>query len=297
MKYIKTILLLLLSLSNNILNAADKDSLRIADIKRFIYKQFGTDLNSNLYTKYDEENKPIRLIYVSLADKVKVAPGLGDDVSYVPNGIYVRDENAAQNKINRYEAMGYHTFYYKTFGCGNCDLTERFLSYPDEAKSFILYHELTHNFIFHEHLKIPYEFNEALADVMGNYGTLEYAGNTLNIDISLAKRQIELNENIYRYLNLYIDKINKHPRKAVKLDSRCEKKIKPLINKGNLYQKDRFDYKVNNAYLLKNQNYSKYYFLIKKVYLKQGTIRKLLEIMKAAPENSDDIEKYLQKFI
>ena len=97
-------------------------------------------------------------------------------------------------------------------------------------------------------------------------------------------------------MNSFISKINNNILQADALRARCEKKIKRILKKCDTFQNDRFNYTVNNAYLLKNQYYSKYYFLLKKVFLKQKTIKAFLNIMKSLPNNTEDIVKYLLKF-
>lgn len=294
---IKAIIFFILLLSSNAVKAEKRDSLFIADLKRFIYKEFGTDLNSKIYTEFDEEDKQQIMVLVSLPNKIEIPQELRNKETFRCNAIWIYDEYEANRKASNYIAMGYHVSCFKVLGTPKADLTERFLSYNNEAKSYILFHELTHVYV-NKFLDIPYEFNESLADVIGNYGTLLYSQTMLNINITQAKRQIEIKEKLYMYINLYSDKINKHPRKAVKLDSKCQKKLKPLIRKGDLLIKESFNHKVNNAFLLQKRNYSKYYFLLKDVYLKQGSsIRKLLEIMKDAPKETDDIINYLKKFL
>jgi len=58
------------------------------------------------------------------------------------------------------------------------------------------------------------------------------------------------------------------------LESGCDVLFAPEVNE---FQNDRFNYKINNAYLLKNLFYSRYYFMMKKELGKKKSIKKFLE--------------------
>ena len=105
-----------------------------------------------------------------------------------------------------------------------------------------------------------------------------------------------MNERLYKRINSTIEKINGHPSETIKINAKCSRKINAILKSSDAFQKDRFNYEVNNAYLLKNSFYSVHYFLLKKVLHTQKSIRKLLEVIKHLPENPDDCIKYLEKF-
>jgi hypothetical protein len=177
------------------------------------------------------------------------------------------------------------------------------VNYPYEALSFIIFHELLHNYFLQQNIHIPYEFVEAACDVVGNYGTLKYAKISDKYSLTEAIKQAELNENLYHLFNYYIDSINqcKQPADAKNLCNRCNISTHKLLTNANDFQKDRFDYTVNTAYLLKNINYCKEYFLLKRVILKAGSIEKFLEILRRMPPDIisciDYLEEYLNQFI
>lgn len=49
--------------------------------------------------------------------------------------------------------------------------------------------------------------------------------------------------------------------------------------------KDRYDYKVNNAYLLRNIYYAENYFLMKQLYLKINDLQKFIAFTTALPND------------
>ena len=274
--------------------SANNDSLLFIDeLKKFAFKEIGVELTGDLYTQWVKEEKPYIYLYVSLSEKVQQPIELTS-----PFIFYRTDEIAANEKALELKEMGYHTFCYKTYANSAARLSNRLLSYPKEAICFIIFHEFIHNYLEQQFIKIPYEFNEALCDVIGNYGALKYAQSTQNVDLAATENQIRTNEKIYTCLNATISKINKNPQivkniqQVMTLNDKCSKIIRDILKKCNIFQKDRFDYTVNNAYLLKNEYYCKNYFL-----LKQKSIKDFLELMKTLPENASDCEAYLKNFI
>ncbi len=267
------------------------DSIFILEIKSFVYKEIGMELKGDLFTKWNKEDKPYQYVYVSLADSIKSPPELKSAFIFCGT-----DEEQALKKAAEYKEKGNQVFCYKTYANSGALLNSRFISYSGEIKCFILFHELIHNYLSQEKIKIPYEFNEALADVIGNYGALDYSTETKKTDLALTKKQICINEKLYKCMNSFISRINSNPEKARQLDKKCNKRIHSILESANTFQRDRFNYEVNNAYLVKNQYYSKNYFLLKKILRKQKSIKGLLEIMKHLPERVEDCVIYLKKY-
>lgn len=271
-------------------SASNSDSLLfINNVKQFAFQQTGFFPEGDFYTKWTTEEKPYLYLYVSRADSVKQPVEFSNPFMYCgTNDVDANDKEMKQK--NR----SYHTFCYKTYANSAAQLNKRLLSYSPDAIAFIVFHELIHNYIDQHKLKIPYEFNEALCDVIGNYGALSYASSTQQMDMRLAQHQLKNNEDIYHCLNSTISDINRHPSKTISLNAKCTKTLNSILKTCNTFQHDRFDYPVNNAYLLKNQYYCKNYFLLKRVFLKQKSIKVFLEVIKRMPENNLECEKYLK---
>jgi hypothetical protein len=291
MRILKSLLFFLVQLLCLQVSAADYDSLYIADVKKFAFREIGVELKGELFTRWNESESPYFYVYVSLSDRVE------SPKEFTSSFIFCRNNpDSAEQVAALYTAKGYQAFCYKTYANSGTALTKKFLSYPDENKSFIVFHELIHNYIRQEKISIPYEFNEALSDVIGNYGTLNFSRETGKTDAARAELQIQSNEKIYQCMNRFIQKINHKPSHREKYYKRCREIIHDALDQGTAFQIDRFDFPVNNAYLLKNLYYCKNYFLLKKVLLKQKTILEFLEIMKHLPANSEECTRYLEKY-
>ena len=285
MKKSKTILLLLLQLiCFNSFSASSDSLLFIEETKAFLYQEIGLVLKGDFYTKWETEEKPYLYVYVSLPDKVERPKKIKD-----PYFAYATDEAAAIIKESELKMAGYNTFLYKTYANSWALLNNTFLSYSREAKAFVLFHEIMHNYFKQKHIKIPYEFIEPVCDIIGNYGTLNYAQSTQNVNLISAQDQIQSNERIYQCFISTISEINNTPQNTILLNARCSDTINEILQKGNSFQKFRFEYKVNNAYLIKNGYYCKNYFLLKAVYLKQKSIKSFLEIIEKMPKKRSSL--------
>jgi hypothetical protein len=286
----KAILLFIFGLSSLHAFCATGDSLFFKEVKAFFFKETGTSLNADLYATWKDGDEPYYYLYVSEKDTVKTPAGLK-----YPFVMCSSDSEASQKELE-FAGKGYAAFIYKSYANSAGVMNKRLMSYRNESKSFIVFHEMVHKYIEEQHLKIPYEFNEALADVIGNYGTLELSKSSKNMDKDIVEDQIKINEKIYKCINSYVKKINSHPRKVAVLNARCEKRVQSILKKGDLFQQDRFDYKVNNGYLLKNKFYSENYFLLKKVLQNQKSIKEFMELIKYLPGDIEGCKKYLNGF-
>ena len=266
---------LILSAQEKSIKIVTYDSLFIADCKKFIYKELGTELDSSYFTKRNYLDKPYIYIYVSRPDMVAAPEDNGPFTT-------ASDDAESLRKTSEMEKKGLQTMCYKTNANASTHMNNLFLAYPHEAIAFIMFHELTHNYQSYRHLSLPYEFNEAISDVIGNYGALKYAEETSKVDLKAVKHQLKTNEKIYACINLTTDKVNRNQAKQKIYHEKCYKTIRKILKHGNQFQKDRFDYTVNNAYLLRYSNYCKNYFLLKDVLMKEGSIKGLLEEMKHA---------------
>jgi hypothetical protein len=271
-----------------------KDLLFIENVKKNAIKEFGFELKGDFYCKWKENNEPYFLMYVSRADTVACAPNTGGMDKGIPYA-YLKDEKDYTIFSGMQVRMGMQPFLYKGYANATTEMNDRFVSYDDPAKCFIIYHELLHNYVSQNNLKIPYDIHEALCDVVGNYGALYYAQNYLKMDIGLTQEEIDICERIYECVNESLISITPRNKNVALEHSGCFNKIQNSLRSAGTFQHDRFSYEVNNGFLLKVSNYSRNYFLLKRVLQKQGSIFKLLEIIKANSGKNDYL-LYLEQF-
>jgi hypothetical protein len=75
----------------------------------------------------------------------------------------------------------------------------------------------------------------------------------------------------------------------------CKKIIDNTLTQCNGFQRDRFNYEINNAYLLKNRYYSKHYFLLKALYHHVAEPGEFVKMVCALPANEDAAVKMIEE--
>jgi hypothetical protein len=265
---------------------ANRDSVLIDAVKKFIVSESQFKLGKRFYTRWSKTNKPYINLYISSSDKVESPI----NVTYTGFGT---NEEAAHEQAAKHEALGHHAFVYKTYATSSAELNERFLSYPEEAKYFIILHEFIHHFMSDLRSRIPYDFEEAIGDVVGNYGAIEFMQQLDDANLKSIHKQKLRNERLYKVINKTTEVINRKPGKANELNLKCQKRIERVLAHGDQFQKDRFGYPVNNAYLLKNRFYSENYFALRKLYKKTGTLKDFLDIIKIGPADPEKFGAYI----
>ena len=283
------IILFLTCTSSNIF-ANKYDSLFIDSIKIFANKEFGVQLSSELYTKWSLTNNPDIYLVTSLKHKVQTPQ------RFPIYEIFSLNDPKLDSTIESYDNKGFVTFKYYAYCNSATILNERLLTYSKENISFVIFHELLHNYFIQEKINIPYDFNEAASDIIGNYCTLKYAKYFKQLDKSEINKMISINEKAYEIMNNYISKINQGSGNTDELCDLCNTELFALKKDYDLFQLDRYYHAVNTAYLLKNSHYCMNYFLLKRIFKKVNSVPEFLEILKNIPAIEQDREMYFDNF-
>ncbi|MFN0200061.1 MAG: hypothetical protein ACKVTZ_00990 [Bacteroidia bacterium] len=254
----------------------------IAKISLFAQEQLGLQVGDNFYQEWAEDNKLNCFLYVSLPDKIASPPNFPDYL------YFARDESAAQQKQAELREMGYHTLLYKTAGTSQTELSNELLSYSYEALAFVVLHEA-----FHAHLEnlgheIPYEIEEAFADVIGNWGAIAFAQTTGHLDENKAIAHKNLNERIYKCIIHSKEKIQyNNLLLSAEVTQTCENQLGELLKEGSVFHKNRYLYTVNNAYFLRNQFYTDYYFQLYCFFRNKKSLTQTIPLISELPKNLD----------
>ena len=257
------------------------DTILIKDLKNFFFKETGYELKGDFFTKWDSSDYFI--LFVSPSERIDKP---------IEKKIYTETFNNDTLKDNPL----YDTLFYDVPADARCKLRPEFTAYSSDGLAFIIFHELMHNFIRRKQIKIPYIFEEAICDIMGNYCTLEFAKSDPRITIKSAQQQINTNDSLYAAINRCISIIAEYPEMSAIEHSKCEERIRQLLENANEFQKFRFGYKVNNGFLLKCRNYSWNYFLFKKIFIDQFSmidfIKTIYQLSEDCNVRSEIAEKY-----
>lgn len=264
-------------------------------VRNFIKNDLNLNIPEDFYQKWDADNNMKRYLYVSRPDRVEkpadvIIPGMDSG----------HTNPKLDSAIASYREKDYSIFMYETAGNSANRLTRRFLSYQEVAIIFIALHESNHVHLNNEKIKIAYDMEEAAGDVIGiTEGKLFVKGKKPEFKDAF-ERFTKVNESLYKLFNKTISRINKSKNTTgfSKLYLRCQRARDHILRNADQFQKDRFNYPVNNAYLLKNYYYCYNYFLLKELMKKLDyDFMKWKKIVYNLPAESETARLTLQKAI
>jgi hypothetical protein len=230
----------------------------IAATKALLKSYLKLEIGNDFYALTDTTGKTLDFsstglhyyVYASYKNEMKSVFG---DAAF---NYFGHNDSAANVFADSLKNSGYDIMVYKTTGTSGAQFNKNMLDYEPGTVAFIMLHEGFHRHRQNTKSKLPYIFEEAVCDLTGNmfckvcvipeYGTRN------------VKQFIAVNEKIYAVINKAID--------ATLSQKKCSKKIRKFLKKGNVFQHDRYDYEVNNAYLLRYTSYCKYYFALKEAF-------------------------------
>lgn len=273
-----TFIIFTLSIASLFAQSYYKHQLDLIDsLKVYITKDLKLDIPADFYTKWTESKDSMYLyVYASKANKVQRA-----DTDY-PNYWYFTNEDTAQAKLEELNAKGYHTMLYRTAGTSAAELNRKLLSYPDEVLAFIIIHEAVHNHIRNNDAYdgYPYVYEESLCDAVATLAINSLARQGRLLDIKAVQAHSRSMERCYTILNKANKRLANTRHDALTLQA-TNRRIMRYTHSANQFLKDRMRYEVNNAYLLRTQDYSLHYFELKKKLYHLSVTDVVKQVMKA----------------
>ncbi len=251
----------------------------LKSVKRYCEAEFRMNISKSFYTDYSNSEKPNYYLFVSQKDT------LASVFKKQTFRSFGQDFGKANTEKKVYDEKGYSTHLYETFGTAYTRLSKQLLQYSQESISFIAFHEATHQHIRGNKKYIPYVIQEAVCDLIGNYGTLAFFEDNNKLKTRSAKKQIRHIEDIALEINKIIHAVQ---HEEIIDYSFLNKKLRMLKRNKHKFKIDRYDYEINNAYLLRNRNYTLYYFKLKKLLMLMNNIEKFLEFICGLPTEESD---------
>ncbi|MFD2935613.1 aminopeptidase [Spirosoma flavum] len=148
----------------------------IQEIKRFAIDSLGLDKSGSYESFYDQQEKPILWVVTAAQPYQLVArqwnfPIIG---TFSYKGFFEKDR--ADSTVTDLQREGLDTRIgevsaWSTLGFLNDPILSSFLNRPEGSLAELIIHELTHGTLF---VKNSLEYNENLADFVGEYGTLQF---------------------------------------------------------------------------------------------------------------------------
>jgi hypothetical protein len=191
----------------------------------------------------------IYYLYASFNDTIK---------SVSPGKFFYLQTNREKGLLKKdsLQKAGIHTLLFESPTNTGCWIAECLFQLSPEEAAFMMMHEAMHYTFLRKQYRrkwnISEEAEEAFCDLMANY----YLTGCTLIDQKKYRQFCKKNEQIFRIINKAIDKRISH--------SKAQKRIERKLKHASPFLHQRFNYEVNNAYLLRYAPYSMYYFKLKK---------------------------------
>lgn len=262
----------------------------INSLKQYAQDHLELDFKKSFYSEWTKDEGLNYYLYVSEPDAVDLPSGSSDFM------FFGTEKELVLKKQKELIDQGFHTLIYTREGPHDYTLTNSLLSFSNESIAFIIFHDATHQH-FNKHGKLSLKLEEATCEVMGSFGAKFYASKNNQLESKAVKKMNRLLEKTYEQINKSVELIGENESKNEIIYRRFENRMFNDYNKSDAFIKERFIHPVNNAYLLKNQYYSKYYELVKQVAIKDKYISTFLHTMEHLPRNEEKAVEALRKHL
>lgn len=270
---------------------SEKEHLRmIRELEDFAEDELGLRLHRKFYRKWLPVEQQLTYVYVSRPDSILLPPGKSN-FNYFGTDTLKASEFAREQMDE-----GFDTMIYKTSGTSATKLTHHLLNYPSEALMFVVLHEMAHVHRDKSQLNIPYPAEESFGDFLGNYASEAFARQKYPAILHFIEKQRKIQEEIYELL-----KITEQQTQGIPVDQKnryyqqVSSKMQALIENANEFQRDRYNYPVNHAYVLRNRYYYKWYFEFKAIHQKGNDLKEMVKLYNRLPADEAETALLLEK--
>jgi hypothetical protein len=264
----------------------------IRQLEDFAENELGLNLKRKFYKKWQKQDQQLTYVYVSRPDSILLPPNKS------PFKYFGLDTAGAKKLASEYTDEGDDAMVYNTSGTSATLLTHHLLNYPQEAIIFIVLHEMAHVHREKLKLKIPYPAEESYGEFLGNYGGLKFTEKYHPHLVEAVLKQKLTQEKIYKLLfeaEAQTQGVNAEikQKRYSEINSACQS----ILNNANVFQKERYNYTVNHAYILRNRYYYKWYFQFEKIFKSGKSLTEMTELYSNLPENDGEADTFLKQEI
>jgi len=269
-----------------------KERRLIKNARKFEREEFGFDF-FRAFTRRKRKGKKKYALFASNTGVVEPPSDFGsfNSFDYRPFEIF-NNKNKAIKRKKELERRGYHTLLFRVITTSS-SVTDEFLSKPPEVKLKVIFHEDFHTYLKKRNITIPYSINEAAAQVIGFYGTIEYAKKTDSVDVEDA---LKLREGCEKRINFVtkkrreLDEILREKEEAPQgFYEECTEVLKKYGT--NIIST------INNAFFVWYENYCKDYYLVASVFERIRNFRKFIDIISSLPEDYEEATRKLENLL
>ena len=277
-----------------------EEQLAVLDaVRQFIKEELQLYIGKDFYTEWKEDPKRKHVIlYLSRADRVMLPKEFEETrkgkLPYLTFSANLKKANYYAKVAEKQK--GQHALVYQTAGTSSSRINNRLLSYELEAIAFTALHEATHRHIrYHRFGEVPYPIEEAACDLIGNYGLMGFQERYGLLNPLKMDAQLNLHERLHALMNELKDQVDQVVGgKAQDIYERGERELKLLIRQGGKFVKDRYNYPVNNALLLRNTFYAGNYFLLKDLLMKKGDLKSFMDFIISLPKDLEQAKSQIE---
>ncbi|KAF4694223.1 hypothetical protein FOZ60_008705 [Perkinsus olseni] len=274
----------------------------IRNVCRYLRSELGFALPHTFYSEWSSTpSQSLVYLYVSCKDRVQQPEEFAKEAaSGRPYRGFGTSTTVARAAEEQWKSKIFDTLVYYTVASRSSKITDRLLQYEDPAIVFVVAHEALHVHLRMSRVKIPYEYEEALADWVGLQVVRSFSKRYHEIFFN-TDEAAEFVQRMERFHALICEALSKEVTSAADLESAWNRSISAERNRLNAPSifLDRFDFPVSNkAFLLRYSAYCAKYFLLKSVFgdvgegieTAFGTVHRWL---KRVPSDSSTIENEL----
>ncbi|KAF4712903.1 hypothetical protein FOZ63_005232, partial [Perkinsus olseni] len=141
----------------------------IRNVCRYLRSELGFALPHTFYSEWSSTpSQSLVYLYVSCKDRVQQPEEFTKEgASGRPYRGFGTSTTAARATEEHWKSKNFDTLVYYTVASRSSKITDRLLQYEDPAIVFVVAHEALHVHLRMSRVKIPYEYEEALADWVG----------------------------------------------------------------------------------------------------------------------------------
>lgn len=259
-------------------------------LKLYAKDHLELDVKRSFFSKWSQDESMHYYLYVSLPDKVSAPDGM-KDFEY-----FGSSKEAATLQQKKYVDQGFHTLLYKRSGADDYTITNSLLGFSPESMALLLFHAAAHQHLG-KHAKLSLPIEEAVCEVLGVFGAQFFAERKGSVEEKGVKRLTKTIERSYKLINETIPQVSTDVVQNDKLYRKIEQKLFNDFYNADAFIQQRFIHPVNNAYLLKNQYFAKYYTLIKALAEKDKFIGTFLYNIERLPKAEDEAIEQVKKLL
>ncbi len=263
------------------LSEQEKQSIKlIRELEKFGKKTLHLQLNKKFYTEWQIPEQQNTYLYTSRSDSILLPD------HFPAFEFFGTDTLAARIKADSLSNVGFDELIYRTSGTSAVRLTHYMLYYPPEAIVFIVLHEMAHVHRQQAKLEIPYAAEESFGDFLGNVAGEYFVQKYHPEFLKEFQLQRKIHENLYALFIKAESRLQGRTGIAKNsINAQSQVHLNNLLLSANAFQCDRFDYKMNNAYLLRNRFYYRWYNLFLETYNSGKTFPEMVNYYSVFPIN------------